>query len=380
MDDRWDALLLTLTPPELAQLQQTAAARHALLGRLGITPPTVAAPAATIRFREERTRCSSAGCHCHFPDGQLHGGYWYAYRSPPLTPRKQYLGIDRPAALTAAQIAAGRGETSAAAVAWYDLLAMHFETALANGDWLLALEVAEALPDPAFWRDQIPPEEVDYAEELRDRLALRESAPWSEDLSPPPRPAAPPVQVYQFHIALADIMPQIWRRVLIRSDATLADLHQVIQIAFGWEGYHLHQFHCGYATYGQGGMAEHGTTVPLHELELGIGGGLIYEYDFGDRWIHDIELEDVLLVSPRKTYPQCTGGAQAGPPEDCGGAWAYMEKLRRSAQAKAAAARRRLRTGKAPATKKKAAPAVDRRRINRQLAAFGAGREDWWTL
>jgi len=34
----------------------------------------------------------------------------------------------------------------------------------------------------------------------------------------------------------------IWRRVLVRSDMTLSGLHQVIQIAMGWEDYHLHAF------------------------------------------------------------------------------------------------------------------------------------------
>lgn len=34
----------------------------------------------------------------------------------------------------------------------------------------------------------------------------------------------------------------IWRRLLVRSDLTLFGLHRVIQIAFGWEDYHLHAF------------------------------------------------------------------------------------------------------------------------------------------
>lgn len=45
---------------------------------------------------------------------------------------------------------------------------------------------------------------------------------------------APPTgEVYQLHAFLLDISPTIWRRRLVRSDATIADLHYILQIAFG---------------------------------------------------------------------------------------------------------------------------------------------------
>ena len=34
----------------------------------------------------------------------------------------------------------------------------------------------------------------------------------------------------------------IWRRLPVRSDHTLFGLQRTIQIAFGWEDYHLHAF------------------------------------------------------------------------------------------------------------------------------------------
>jgi Plasmid pRiA4b ORF-3-like protein len=33
------------------------------------------------------------------------------------------------------------------------------------------------------------------------------------------------VQVYQLHIWICHISPQIWRRLLVRSDSTIAQLH-----------------------------------------------------------------------------------------------------------------------------------------------------------
>jgi hypothetical protein len=39
---------------------------------------------------------------------------------------------------------------------------------------------------------------------------------------------------------------------VIGSDATLADLHVEIQAAFGWYGYHLHEFEIDDVRYGPG--------------------------------------------------------------------------------------------------------------------------------
>src|SRR5260370_39160905 len=49
-------------------------------------------------------------------------------------------------------------------------------------------------------------------------------------------------QVYQLRICIREISPQIWRRLLVRSDSTIAQLHDTLQIAFGWTDEHLHQF------------------------------------------------------------------------------------------------------------------------------------------
>jgi hypothetical protein len=48
--------------------------------------------------------------------------------------------------------------------------------------------------------------------------------------------------VYQLHVWIRRISPMIGRRLLVRSESTLADLHDVLQIAFGWSDFHLHRF------------------------------------------------------------------------------------------------------------------------------------------
>ena len=51
-----------------------------------------------------------------------------------------------------------------------------------------------------------------------------------------------------------------------------------------------------------------------------------YEYDFYDNWKHDIRLEKVLPLNPKRAFPVCTGGQRPVPPEDSGGARAYREE------------------------------------------------------
>jgi hypothetical protein len=48
--------------------------------------------------------------------------------------------------------------------------------------------------------------------------------------------------VYQLKVSLRGISPMIWRQLLVPEEMTLYALHRAIQIAFGWEDYHLHAF------------------------------------------------------------------------------------------------------------------------------------------
>jgi hypothetical protein len=57
-----------------------------------------------------------------------------------------------------------------------------------------------------------------------------------------------------------------------------------------------------------------GRFMKLRRLER-----FVYEYDFGDSWIHDLRLEATLPINPRKIYPICVAGKCSAPPEDCGG-------------------------------------------------------------
>lgn len=42
-------------------------------------------------------------------------------------------------------------------------------------------------------------------------------------------------QLCQLPAVLRGISPLMWRRLLVRSGSTVAQLHEVLQIAFGWD-------------------------------------------------------------------------------------------------------------------------------------------------
>jgi hypothetical protein len=140
------------------------------------------------------------------------------------------------------------------------------------------------------------------------------------------------VRVYQLKVALRHITPMVWRRLRVTSDTTIAQLHDIVQIAMGWEDLHLHRFRIHGKTYGiyrVGGIsfADDPYQVILADFKLRKNERFIYEYDMGDYWQHDSRLEQVLPLEPRKRYPVCTAGAGDCPPEDCGGPWGYRELM-----------------------------------------------------
>ena len=64
--------------------------------------------------------------------------------------------------------------------------------------------------------------------------------------------------IYQLRTVLRGISPLIWRRLLVHSDSTIAQLHEVLQVAFGWEDMHLNRFEIRgreYGVYRDGGTS-----------------------------------------------------------------------------------------------------------------------------
>lgn len=120
---------------------------------------------------------------------------------------------------------------------------------------------------------------------------------------------------------------------------TLPELYRVIQLAFQWYHYHLHQFTIGAGRYailddelddfGVPTQSALGVTLSLPDLTE--GADFTFEDDFGESWTHRI---DVRRMSPASDSaelmpaPLLVDGRRAAPPEDCGGAPGYAELLR----------------------------------------------------
>jgi Plasmid pRiA4b ORF-3-like protein len=131
--------------------------------------------------------------------------------------------------------------------------------------------------------------------------------------------------IYQLRIVLRGISPLIWRRLLVRSDTTLAQLHLMLQILFDWCDEHLHRFHIFGKDYGSDGADTR--TVRLSGFGFHPGERFRYVYNYWADWQCDIRLEAVLPVEPDRFYPVCTGGQRPAPPEPVHDAWTYLELL-----------------------------------------------------
>jgi len=118
----------------------------------------------------------------------------------------------------------------------------------------------------------------------------------------------------------------IWRRVLVPSTISLRELHGVIQITMGWEGYHLFQFDVYAVKYGSFELNAGSADTSIKQFEFRTNDKFSYVYDMGDYWEHEVRVEAFNAAAARKTYPNCTGGSGACPPEDCGGPRGFLER------------------------------------------------------
>ncbi|MEW9083181.1 plasmid pRiA4b ORF-3 family protein [Caldanaerobacter subterraneus] len=156
----------------------------------------------------------------------------------------------------------------------------------------------------------------------------------------------------------------IWRRLIVPLNTTFSQFHKVLQAAFGWLDYHLHEFFVygderwdilhidinyfiNHPAYNKAGYKpvvnlvsdEEAFDYPRKDgierkLEKGIRLSeyipkykrLQYVYDFGDDWRHYIEVERV-IEDYDKNYAICVDGEGNAPPEDVGGEYGYEKFL-----------------------------------------------------
>jgi len=148
---------------------------------------------------------------------------------------------------------------------------------------------------------------------------------------------------FDFEVFILETEPRIWRRFLVPEKATFAKLHEAIQHAFGWEDCHLWQFS---ALAGKSGPSHEEPIAGVPEIsgsgdpvpdakkvklvsyfkDSRAGQQLLYRYDFGDCWDHEVKLHGI--VSDKLTFHRrLLDGDRACPPEDCGGIDGYQRMV-----------------------------------------------------
>jgi hypothetical protein len=136
---------------------------------------------------------------------------------------------------------------------------------------------------------------------------------------------------FTLRLTLLDHLPEVWRRLLVPGSVRLDELHLIFQEAMGWTNSHLHQFRIGNASYGM--HVEDWPDDELHEVKFKFADVVQqddrfrYEYDFGDSWEHEVVVEQTQTIRPVLQFAVCLDGANACPPEDCGGTGGYADLL-----------------------------------------------------
>ncbi len=140
-------------------------------------------------------------------------------------------------------------------------------------------------------------------------------------------------------ISLVGSDPLIWRRIVVDSRNTFHDLDIILQIAMGWESIHHYNFKVDnyHITTHDEAFNDIGPEdsksidaqdLTLHDALLRSGvKNFLYEYDLGDGWIHNIQIESVKELE-EEYYPICLDGEMSCPPEDCGGIPGYYRMLK----------------------------------------------------
>jgi hypothetical protein len=139
--------------------------------------------------------------------------------------------------------------------------------------------------------------------------------------------------VHRVKITLYGAKPPVWRRLELPSDMGLDLVHEALQTVFGWFDCHYHQFETVCGEFGDPAQnddvseRDDESAVALTQVVGEVKDKLVYVYDFGDDWRHDLVVEAITQAEPGVRYPRCTGGRGAPPEEDSGGIGAHNQAV-----------------------------------------------------
>jgi hypothetical protein len=152
--------------------------------------------------------------------------------------------------------------------------------------------------------------------------------------APPPENAIYTLKVYLIGGPVEDEYAdqEISRTIQIRGRQTLADLHEAIYQAFDREEEHLYEFQFGKGPHDPSGLRftlDPGSltsltgrkppgdvlTTTLDALGLVVGQSFGYWFDFGDDWMHQIDVEAIGEAPAEERFPKLVNAVGPSPPQ-----------------------------------------------------------------
>jgi hypothetical protein len=143
-----------------------------------------------------------------------------------------------------------------------------------------------------------------------------------------PAPAGAKTTLYRFKVEVKEGLfyqfRDIWRRIELRGDQTLHDLHLAIQQAFDFNNDHLYAFFLSNRAWDSASEyaspfsdGERDALYPLASLQLSPRKRFLYLFDYGDEWHFSVTLEMITLsgVQKRTRYPRTTEKHGEAPPQ-----------------------------------------------------------------
>ncbi len=133
----------------------------------------------------------------------------------------------------------------------------------------------------------------------------------------------------QMKLSLRGISPLIWRRLVMPSEMTLADLHKAIQLSMNWDDDFMYAFRIHVREYSTTDQhaEENAAEHALKDLPISFKECFLYTYNYFSFWEFDVRIEKALTVEANKNYPRLLAGSGDPPPENIGGPVLYLQWL-----------------------------------------------------
>jgi hypothetical protein len=138
------------------------------------------------------------------------------------------------------------------------------------------------------------------------------------------------VGAVQLSARLRGVSPPVTRRLLIAEQASLADLHASLQVAFGWSDQHLYCFQIRGWQFGDPtraielALAGGAVDIPLAAFEFDVGEPFLYQYNLSVPWEIECRIEARDLIRERQPVT-CLAACGDPPDEDLAGPPAYPQ-------------------------------------------------------